>query len=94
MPLIVGSSAFGNFSFAGDLILILYFKFFGMLGMALGAGEGGHPFSAIGISRGLSQFTTVELPMTLAIIAVAVQYQTLSIAGDFPIMSKLNIRIL
>ena len=80
MPLLAGSEAFSNFSFSGDLILILYFKFFGMLGMALGAGEGGHPFSTIGISRGLSHFTTVEVPMTLAIIAVAVQYQTLSIA--------------
>ena len=80
MPMLVGSDAFSNFSFSGDLILILYFKFFGMLGMALGAGEGGHPFSTVGISRGLSHFTTVEIPMTLAIIAVAVQYQTLSIA--------------
>ena len=80
MPLLAGSETFSNFSFAGDLILILYFKFFGMLGMALGAGQGGHPFSAIGVSRGLSHFTTVEIPMTLAIIAVAVQYQTLSIS--------------
>ena len=79
MPLIFGSEAFSNYSFSGDLILILYFIFFGMLGMALGAGEGGHPYSIIGISRGLSQFTTVEIPLTLAIISIAVQYQSLSI---------------
>lgn len=79
MPLIYGSEFFSNFSFAGDLVLILYIKFFGMLGMALGAGEGGHPYSAIGVSRGLSQVTTVELPFTLAVIAIAVQYNTLSI---------------
>src|SRR6056297_181943 len=79
MPLIYGSELFSNFSFAGDLVLILYIKFFGMLGMALGAGEGGHPYSAIGVSRGLSQVTTVELPFTLAVIALAVQYNTLSI---------------
>jgi NADH-quinone oxidoreductase subunit H len=79
MPLIYGSDMFSNFSFAGDLILILYFIFFGMLGMALGAGEGGHPYSIVGISRGLSQFTTVEVPLTLAIIAIAVQYQSLSV---------------
>lgn len=80
MPMIFGSSLWSNYSFSGDLILILYFQFFGMLGMALGAGEGGHPYSAIGISRGLSQFTTIEVPMTLAVISIAIQYQTLSIS--------------
>jgi NADH-quinone oxidoreductase subunit H len=80
MPLIFGSQYFNNFSFAGDLVLILYFQFFGMLGMALGAGEGGHPYSAIGISRGLSQFTTIEVPMTLAVISLGIQYNTLSIS--------------
>ncbi len=80
MPLIVGSQYFSNFSFAGDLILILYFQFFGMLGMALGASESGSPHSAIGVSRGLSQFTTVELPLTLAVISIAIQYNTLSIS--------------
>jgi len=79
MPLIYGSVVFSNFSFAGDLILILYFIFFGMLGMALGAGEGGHPYSIVGISRGLSQFTTVEIPLTLAVISIAVQYESLSV---------------
>ena len=80
LPLIYGSEHFSNFSWAGDLVLILYFQFFGMLGMALGAGEGGHPNSVIGITRGLGQFTTVELPMTLAVISIAVQYNTLSIS--------------
>lgn len=79
MPLIFGSENWSNFSFAGDLVLIVYFMFFGMLGMALGAGEGGHPYSAIGISRGLAQFTAIELPLTLAIISIAIQYKTLSI---------------
>ncbi len=79
MPMIYGSAYFMNYSFSGDLILILYFQFFGMLGMALGAGEGGQPYSAIGISRGLSQFTTIEVPMTLAVISLAIQYDTLSI---------------
>ncbi|MCF8373769.1 MAG: NADH-quinone oxidoreductase subunit H [Bacteroidales bacterium] len=80
MPMIFGSEHWSNYSFQGDLILLMYFQFFGMLGMALGAGEGGHPNSAIGISRGLSQFTTIEVPMTLAVIAIAIQYHTLSIA--------------
>ncbi len=79
LPIIFGSAHWSNYSFSGDLILILYFQLFGMLGMALGAGEGGHPYSTIGISRGLSQFTTIEVPMTLAVISIAIQYHTLSI---------------
>jgi NADH-quinone oxidoreductase subunit H len=79
VPSIYGSEMFSNFSFAGDLILALYFVFFGTLGMALGAAESGHPYSAIGITRGLSQVTAAELPLALAIFSVALQYQTLSI---------------
>jgi len=79
VPTIYGSEMFSNLSFAGDLILALYFVFFGTLGMALGAAESGHPHSAIGISRGLSQVTSAELPFALAVFAVALQYQTLSI---------------
>jgi NADH-quinone oxidoreductase subunit H len=79
VPTIYGSEMFSNMSFAGDLILALYFIFFGSLGMALGAGESGHPHSAIGVSRGLSQVTMAELPLALAVFAVALQYQTLSV---------------
>jgi len=79
VPTLYGSEMFSNLSFAGDLILALYFVFFGTLGMALGAAESGHPHSAIGISRGLSQVTSAELPFALAVFAVALQYQTLSV---------------
>jgi NADH-quinone oxidoreductase subunit H len=79
VPTIYGTVMFSNMSFAGDLILALYFIFFGSLGMALGAGESGHPHSAIGVSRGLSQVTMAELPLALAVFAVALQYQTLSV---------------
>jgi NADH-quinone oxidoreductase subunit H len=79
VPTIYGSVMFSNLSFAGDLILALYFIFFGTLGMALGAAESGHPYSAIGITRGLAQVTTSELPLALAVFAVALQYQTLSV---------------
>ena len=81
VPTLYGSTMFSNLSFAGDLVLALYFVFFGTLGMALGAAEGGHPYSAIGITRGLSQVTAAELPFALAVFAVAVQYQTLSITA-------------
>lgn len=79
MPVIYGSYMFSNFSFAGDLILALYFVFFGTLGMALGAGESGHPHAAIGVTRGLQQISMAELPFAMAVFSVALQYQTLSI---------------
>jgi NADH-quinone oxidoreductase subunit H len=79
MPLIFGSYHFSNFSFAGDIVLFLYVMFFGTLGMALGAGESGHPYSAIGVSRGLAQVTAAEIPLILSILAVIAQYNTLSI---------------
>lgn len=79
VPVIYGSEFFQNFTMAGDLILAIYFVFFGQLGMALGAGESGHPYSAIGVARGLGQMTAFEVPFALAIIAIAVQYNTLSI---------------
>jgi len=79
MPALFGSDMWSNFSFQGDIVLILYFQLFGMLGMAIGAGEGGHPYSTIGISRGLAQHAAIELPMTLGVISLAIQYHTLSI---------------
>lgn len=79
VPVIFGNPTFANFSFAGDLLLVIYFMFFGQLGMALGAGESGHPYAAIGISRGLAQMTAYEVPFALAVIAIVIQYQTLSI---------------
>jgi len=80
IPVIFGSRIFSNFSFSGDVLLVMYFIFFGQLGMALGAGESGHPYSPIGVARGLAQMTAFELPFSLAVIAVAAQYGSLSIS--------------
>lgn len=79
IPAVFGSVIFANFSFAGDVFLVMYFIFFGQLGMALGAGESGHPYSPIGVSRGLAQMTAFEVPFALAIISLSIQYNTLSI---------------
>ncbi len=79
IPAIYGSTIFSNFSFSGDLLLVMYFIFFGQLGMALGAGESGHPYSPLGVSRGLAQMSAFEVPFSLAVIAIAIQYKTLSI---------------
>ena len=79
IPLIYGSDGFSNFSFSGDAVLILYFLFFGTLGMALGSGESGQPHSAIGVARGLAQVTAAEIPLVLSFLSVFIQYQSLSI---------------
>ncbi len=79
IPLIFGSEHFSNFSFAGDAVLLLYFMFFGTLGMALGAGESGQPYSAIGVARGLGQVTAAEIPLVLSFLAVFIQYDSLSL---------------
>jgi NADH-quinone oxidoreductase subunit H len=79
IPAIFGSVIFSNYSVSGDVLLVMYFIFFGQLGMALGAGEGGHPYSAIGVARGLAQMTSFEVPFALSVISIAVQYHTLNI---------------
>ncbi|OHE62722.1 MAG: histidine kinase [Treponema sp. GWA1_62_8] len=81
IPAVYDSVMFRNFSDAGDLLLVMYFIFFGQLGMALGAGEGGHPYSAIGVSRGLAQMTAFEVPFALSIVAIVIQYGTLDITA-------------
>ena len=79
IPAVFGSVLFANFSGAGDIFLVMYFIFFGQLGMALGAGEGGHPYSGIAISRGLAQMSAFEVPFALAVISIIIQYDTFSI---------------
>jgi len=81
IPVIVGVPALENFSFAGDILIAMYFMFFGSLGMALGAAEGGHPHSPIGISRGLSQMSSFELPFALAVVALVAKTGSFSIAA-------------
>jgi NADH-quinone oxidoreductase subunit H len=79
IPAVFGSVLFRNFSDSGDLLLVMYFIFFGQLGMALGASEGGHPYSALGVSRGLAQMTAFEVPFALSVIAIVIQYGSLDI---------------
>jgi len=81
IPIVVGVPGLSGFSFTGDLLLIIYFMFFGCLGMALGAGESGHPHAALAVSRGLSQMSSYELPFSLAVIALVAQTGTFSIGG-------------
>ncbi|MCK5689031.1 NADH-quinone oxidoreductase subunit H [Myxococcota bacterium] len=73
MPVVIGDPRLENYQFMGDILLAMYFMFFGSLGMALGGSDSGHPHSAIGPSRGLAQMTAYELPFVLGIIAIVAQ---------------------
>ncbi|RKX76345.1 MAG: NADH-quinone oxidoreductase subunit H [Spirochaetes bacterium] len=81
IPAILNSPLFANFSFSGDILLVMYFIFFGQLGMALGAGQSGHPYSPIGVSRGLAQMSAFEMPFILSVLALAIKHNSLSITA-------------
>lgn len=81
VPLVVGGTVIENLSFSGDLLLVVYFMFFGCLGMALGAGDSGHPYAVIAVSRGLSQMSSYELSFSAVVLVLAAGLGTLSI-GD------------
>ncbi|MDF1568850.1 MAG: NADH-quinone oxidoreductase subunit H [Spirochaetaceae bacterium] len=81
IPAVLNAPIFSNFSFSGDLLLVMYFIFFGQLGMALGAGQSGHPYSPLGVSRGLAQMTAFEMPFILSVLALAIRNDTLSVTA-------------
>ena len=81
VPLVVGSNITFNMSFAGDIFLLVYIMFFGCLGMALGAGNSGHPYAVIAVSRGLAQMSSYELSFSVAVVAIAVGLQTFRLEG-------------
>lgn len=80
VPLVVGGTVVTNLSFSGDLLLVVYFMFFGCLGMALGAGDSGHPYAVIAVSRGLAQMSSYELSFSVAVLVLAAGLGTLSIS--------------
>jgi len=81
VPIIVGQNINYNMSFAGDVFLLIYIMFFGCLGMALGAGNSGHPYGVIAVSRGLAQMSSYELSFSAAVIVIAVGLGTLRVEG-------------
>ncbi len=81
VPIVVGSPYLSNFSFGGDLIVLMYFMVLGCLGMALGAAESGHPHAPIGVTRGLSQMAGYELPFVISVVVLMVADKTTSIEG-------------
>ena len=81
VPIVVGQNVTWNMSFAGDVFLLIYIMFFGCLGMALGAGNSGHPYGVIAVSRGLAQMSSYELSFSAAVIVLAVGLGTFRVEG-------------
>jgi len=81
VPIVVGNFYLSNFSFGGDLIVIMYFMVMGCLGMALGAAESGHPHAPIGVTRGLAQMAGQELPFIISVVVLMVIDKTTSVEG-------------
>ncbi len=79
LPVVFNSPYFSNFSFTGDLIVLIYLMVFGCLGMALGASESGHPHAPVAVTRGLSNMMGFELPFLISVIGLAVANHTVSI---------------
>ncbi|MHC1605193.1 MAG: respiratory chain complex I subunit 1 family protein [Candidatus Methanofastidiosia archaeon] len=67
-------------SFSGDLILIIYLFTTASLLLALTGFSQGNPFGAIGGSRELSLLFSLELPLIIVIVTVAIKTGTLTIA--------------
>ena len=91
IPVLNKGFFFENFSFQGDLILLVYLMVFGSLGMALGAGQTGNPNSAIGVTRGLTQMVGFEIPWVMAIVAIIIQYDTSNIMKIMEIQSETGV---
>ncbi len=81
IPVVIDSPYLSNFSFGGDLLVVMYFMVFGCLGMALGAAESGHPHAPIAVTRGLSQMAGYELPFVISVVVLMVADKTTTIEG-------------
>lgn len=81
VPIVVGQNVNYNMSFAGDVFLLIYIMFFGCLGMALGAGNSGHPYGVIAVSRGLAQMSSYELSFSAAVLIIAAGLGTFRLEG-------------
>ncbi|MCD6454467.1 MAG: NADH-quinone oxidoreductase subunit H [Candidatus Aminicenantes bacterium] len=81
VPIVVGHPYLSNFSFGGDLIVIMYFMVLGCLGMALGAAESGHPHSPIAVTRGLSLMAGYELPFVVSVVVLMIADKTTTVEG-------------
>jgi len=81
VPIVFNNGPLSNFSFGGDLIVVLYFMVFGCLGMALGAADSGHPHAALAPTRGLAQMAGYELPFLISVIGLAIAHKTVNISS-------------
>lgn len=72
------------FSFSGDLIVLLYFLILSTVSLALAGFSSTNPFSSVGSIRKIVLLIGYELPLVLAIIAVAIASGSLTTASLKP----------
>lgn len=68
-------------SFAGDIIVVIYVLNMSSIMLAVGGFSSGSPFGGVGGSREITQLFAYELPLAIAIVAVAVKTGSFSLAG-------------
>jgi len=78
----IGGYAF--FSFGGDVIVLLYFLILSTISLALAGFSSTNPFSSVGSIRKMVLLIGYELPLILAVIAVAVASGSLTLANLKP----------
>jgi len=74
---------FHFFSFAGDVLVLLYFLVLTSLALALSAFAGGGPFAVVGAVRSALLFIAYEFPLVAVVFVVAFSAGSISISS-FP----------
>lgn len=69
------------FGFSGDIIVIMYLMVFGSLGFALATSQAANPWGIMGISRALTLLAAYELPFVLAVIALMIDSNSMSVVN-------------
>lgn len=67
------------FGFSGDIIVIMYLMVFGSLGFALATSQAANPWGIMGISRALTMLAAYELPFVLAVVALMMDSNSMSL---------------
>ncbi len=67
------------FGFSGDIIVIMYLMVFGSLGFALATSQAANPWGIMGISRALTMLAAYELPFVLAVVALMMDSNSISL---------------
>ncbi len=82
--LLLPVAGYAFFSFTGDVIVLLYFLILSTISLALAGFSSTNPFSSVGSIRKVVLLIGYELPLILAVIAVAIASGSLTTANLKP----------